>query len=109
IVAISAFVGAHDDHVLLATPTSSFTAHPYLHENLPYKPSDLLPIARVSNTLINIAVPVSLNIGSLAELVALTRAQPGKLNWPALTGALDFLFAGVLPPHDLPVTCLPYL
>ena len=28
IVAISAFVGAHDDHVLLATPTSSFTAHP---------------------------------------------------------------------------------
>src|SRR3977135_2932916 len=31
--AISAFVNAHDDHLLLATPTSSFTAHPYLHEN----------------------------------------------------------------------------
>jgi hypothetical protein len=28
LVAISAFVSAHDDHVLLATPTSSFTAHP---------------------------------------------------------------------------------
>src|SRR6266536_3179978 len=28
IVAISAFVGSHDDHVLLASPTSSFTAHP---------------------------------------------------------------------------------
>jgi len=26
IVAINAFVGAHDDHVLLLTPTSSFTA-----------------------------------------------------------------------------------
>src|SRR5262249_49191815 len=71
--ALSAFVAAPDDHVRLATPTSSFPAPPYLHENLPYKPSDLLPIARVSNTLINIAVPVSLNIGSLAELVALTR------------------------------------
>jgi hypothetical protein len=54
IVAISAFVSAHDDHILLSTPTSSFTAHPYLHDNLPYKPSDLLPIARVSNTLITI-------------------------------------------------------
>ena len=107
-VAISAFVGAHDDHVLLATPTSSFTAHPYLHENLPYKPSDLLPIARVSNTLITIAVPVSLNIGSLAELVALTRAQPGKLNWAGVTGALDFLLAGFLKRQNLTMTKVPY-
>src|SRR5271165_4547297 len=30
IVAISSFLSAHDDHVLLASPTSSFTAHPYL-------------------------------------------------------------------------------
>src|SRR5215813_1474116 len=30
IVAISAFVGVRDDHVLLSSPTSSFTAHPYL-------------------------------------------------------------------------------
>ena len=107
-VAISAFVGAHDDHVLLATPTSSFTAHPHLHENLPYKPSDLLPIARVSNTLITIAVPVSLNIGSLAELVALTRAQPAKLNWAGVTGALDFLFAGFLKRQNLTMTKVPY-
>src|ERR1700737_921353 len=42
IVAISTFVGAHDDHVLLASPSSSFTAHPYLHDTLPYKPGDLL-------------------------------------------------------------------
>ena len=108
IVAISAFVGAHDDHILLASPTSSFTAHPYLHENLPYKPSDLLPIARVSNTLITIAVPVSLNIGSLAELVALTRAQPAKLNWAGVTGALDFLFAGFLKRQNLTMTKVPY-
>ena len=33
IVAITSFLGAHDDHVLLAAPTSSFTAHPYPHEN----------------------------------------------------------------------------
>ena len=74
IVAISTFVNAHDDYVLLCSPTSAFTAHPYLHENLPYKPSDLLPIARVSNTIITLAVPASLNVGSVADLVALARA-----------------------------------
>src|ERR1700753_3846319 len=38
LVAINAFVGAHDDHVLLFAPSSSFTAHPFLHDSLPYKP-----------------------------------------------------------------------
>src|SRR5947209_14163280 len=94
IVAISAFVNAHDDHVLLCSPSSSFTAHPYLHDNLPYKASDLAPIVRVSNTIITIAVPASLQVNSFADLVAMARAQPGKLNWAGTTGALDFSFAG---------------
>src|SRR5262249_31447750 len=37
VVAVGTFVSAHDDHILLVSPTSSFTAHPFLHENLPYK------------------------------------------------------------------------
>ena len=108
IVAIGAFVSAHDDHVLLMTPTSSFTAHPYLHDNLPYKPSDLLPVARVSNTIISIAVPTSLEARSLEHLIGLTRGQPGKLNWAGVTGALDFLFAGFLHRHGLNMTKVPY-
>src|SRR5262249_56955906 len=85
-----------DDHVLLASPTSSFTAHPFVYKNLPYKPEDLQPIARVSNTIIVIAAPADLPVQSLADLVALARAQPGKLNWAGTTGAIDFLVAGVL-------------
>jgi tripartite-type tricarboxylate transporter receptor subunit TctC len=108
IVAITALISAHDDHVLLDSPTSSFTAHPYLHDNLPYKPSDLLPIARISNTIITLAVPTSLNVGSLAELVALARREPGKLNWAGVTGALDFLFAGFLKSEGLSMTKVPY-
>ena len=108
IVAISSFVGARDDHVLLSSPTSSFTAHPYLHDSLPYKPSDLAPIARVSNTLITIGVPASLNVGSLAELIALARTQPGKLNWAGTTGALDFVYAGFLKGAGLDMTKVPY-
>src|SRR3984893_15164234 len=80
LVAINAFVTAHDAHVLLFAPSSSFTAHPFLHDNLPYKPSDLVPITRVSNTLIAIAAPVTMQVDSLRDLVAMTRAQPGALN-----------------------------
>src|SRR6202012_2272859 len=96
LVAINAFVSAHDDHVLLCAPSSSFTAHPFLHENLPYKPSDLVPITRISNTLIAISVPIGMNVASLGDLIALARAQPGTLDWAGVTGAHEFVFAGWL-------------
>jgi tripartite-type tricarboxylate transporter receptor subunit TctC len=108
IVAINAFVSAHDDHVLLFSPTSSFTAHAYLHDNLPYQPSDLVPITRVSNTIITISVPASLNVNSLKELAAMARAEPGKLNWAGVTGALDFVFAGWLKQEGLNINKVPY-
>jgi tripartite-type tricarboxylate transporter receptor subunit TctC len=108
IVAITAFVSAHDDHTLLYSPASTFTAHPFLHDKLPYEQSDLLPIARVSNTLVVIVAPTSLKVGSLAELVALVRAQPGKLNWATATGISDFLFASFLKDANLDMSKVPY-
>jgi tripartite-type tricarboxylate transporter receptor subunit TctC len=108
IVAINAFVSAHDDHVLLFSPTASFTAHPYLHDDLPYQASDLAPIARVSNTLIGVGVPVGLKPNSITELVAMARDQPGQLNWAGVTGALDFVFAGWLKREGLNINKVPY-
>jgi len=108
LVAINAFVTAHDDHVLLFAPSSSFTAHPFLHADLPYQPSDLVPITRVSNTIITISVPVGLKADSLKDLTALARAEPGKLNWAGVTGALDFVFAGWLQQEGLNINKVPY-
>ncbi|HTV27494.1 MAG TPA: tripartite tricarboxylate transporter substrate binding protein [Xanthobacteraceae bacterium] len=108
VVAINAFVTAHDDHVLLFSPSSSFTAHPYLHGDLPYKPGDLVPITRVSNTIIAISVPVSLQIDTFKQLVERARAEPGKLNWAGVTGALDFMFEGWLKREGLNITKVPY-
>ena len=31
-------------------PAASFTAHPYLHDKLPYDPRELSPVARISAT-----------------------------------------------------------
>jgi tripartite-type tricarboxylate transporter receptor subunit TctC len=108
LVAISAFVGANDDHVLLAAPSGSFTAHPFTYKNLPYKPADLLPIARVSNTIVVMATPASLEVKSLAELVAMARAQPGKLNWAGTTSSNEFLFAAFLKNAGLSMSKVPY-
>jgi tripartite-type tricarboxylate transporter receptor subunit TctC len=108
LVAISAFVTANDDHVLLAAPSGSFTAHPFIYKNLPYKPADLLPIARISNTIIVMAAPASLEVKSPAELVTMARAQPGKLNWAGTTGSNEFLFAAFLKNAGLDMSKVPY-
>ncbi len=107
-VAITAFLGAHDDHTLLFAPTSTFTAHPILHRKLPYDPHDLVPIARITNTLISISVPASLNVSSLDQLVALARREPGRLNRASITGALDLVLSGFLKGLDLEVAKVPY-
>jgi tripartite-type tricarboxylate transporter receptor subunit TctC len=108
IVAINAFVSAKDDHVLLLSPSSSFIAHPWTHENRPYKSEDLTPISRVSNTIIGISVPKELPVNSFQELVALAKSKPGELNWAGMTGALDFNFAGWLKVANLDMKKVPY-
>jgi len=108
IVAIAAFVGAKDDHVLLMSPTSAFTAHPFLHDNLPYRPEDLAPIARVSNTFVGITVPSASPANSLDELIALLRAKPGELNWAGVTGANAFMFEAWLNANKLDMKKVPY-
>src|SRR5262245_16418436 len=108
LVAVNAVISANDDHVLLASPTSALTAHPYVLQHMPYKDSDLLPIARGWNVVIVIAVPASMEAKSLQELVAMARAKPGKLNWAGTTGAIDFLFAGFLKQNKLDMARVPY-
>ncbi len=108
LVAIGAFVNAHDDHVLWYGPSGSFISHPYLHDTLPYKPSDLVPIAQVSNTIIVLAVPTALHVDTMAALVARAKAEPGKLNWAGVTGTNDFMFSGWLTLQHLEMTKVPY-
>ena len=108
IVAITAFLGANDDHVFLMAPTSTFTAHPFLHERLPYDLKDLMPIARVSNTIVAVGVPTSSGINSVDDLIGRAKQEPGKLNSASATGANDFVVAGFLKLKGAEVTRVPY-
>ena len=108
IIAITAVIAAHDDHVLLFAPASTFTAHPYLHDKLPYNINDLVPIARVTNTLIALGVPTTLGVASIKELAAKIKATPGKLNYASVTGANDLLFELFLKTEKLQMAKVPY-
>ena len=107
-LAITAVLNAHDDHVLLFAPASTFTAHTLLHDKLPYDPKDLTPIARVTNTLIALGVPADLNVTTVKELAAKIKAEPGKLNYASVTGANDLLFAAWLKTEKLDMAKVPY-
>ena len=108
LVAIQAFVAANDDHTLLFAASGSFTVHPYQYDKLPYTPADLVPIARVSNTILATGVPDVMKIGTLKEFVARARAAPGKFNAAVVPGITEFTFDYFVKTEGLSITKVPY-
>src|SRR5215468_3423423 len=108
LVAIQAFLGANDDHTFLFTPSGSFTVHPYQYDKLPYAPADLVPIARVSNTILALGTPTSRNINTLKDFVERARAEPGRLNAALVPGITEFTFDYFLKTEGLNVAKIPY-
>jgi tripartite-type tricarboxylate transporter receptor subunit TctC len=108
VVAISSVINANDDHVLLWGPSAAFTAHPYTHAKIPYDIREIIPIVRVSNTLVVITVANSLKATTMAELAQRARAEPGKLNYASVTGLNDFLFQAFVKDAKLEMVRVPY-
>ena len=109
LVAVTAFVGARDDHTLLFSFGGPVTVNPVLHEKLPYDPErDLVPIVSASDSFLAIAVGAALNINSLAELANRARAEPGKLNWAATPGMPQFAFTGFVTGAKLDMVQVAY-
>jgi tripartite-type tricarboxylate transporter receptor subunit TctC len=108
LVAIQAFVSANDDHTLLCSPSGSFTVHPYQYDKLPYAPADLVPIARISNTILAVGVPASMSITTLAQFVQRARAQPGQFNAAVVPGITEFTFDYFVKTSGLSIQKVPY-
>ena len=92
--------------VLIASP-ASISVNPALNPKLGYKPSDLLPITKVSTSPLVVVVNPALPVGSLRDLINYAKANPGKLNYatsgvgsaPHFGGALFSQIAGVEMVH----------
>jgi tripartite-type tricarboxylate transporter receptor subunit TctC len=109
IIAVAAMISARDDHTLLYTNGGPVTSNPFSHDKLPYDPvRDLVPISSGSDVFVAVSGPASLDVKSLAGFVDLARSQPGKLNWGATPGALDYLVPGFLKDAGLAVAHVSY-
>ena len=108
VLAINAVIAAKDDHTLLYGPSSSFVGHPYTLDKVPYDRNELVPVARVSNTVVVLAAPASLKVQTLKELMQMVRAEPGKLNYASVAQLYDIMMAAYLKSAGLDMTRVTY-
>jgi tripartite-type tricarboxylate transporter receptor subunit TctC len=109
ILAVTTFLGAHDNHTLLLSFAGVISINPYVHDKLPYDPAaDLVPICPVADYFLAVAASPSLNVSTLEDLVKLARAQPGKLNWAASPGLPEYVFASLQKSAAIDMTEVAY-
>lgn len=109
LVSLDAFVGARDDHTLWFGPAAIANVLPYEHDTLPFDPKrDIVPIVSVSQVVLAVSMPGMMNVGSIDHLVAMARAEPGKLNAAAANGISDFLLFGFIKNMGLNIVKVPY-
>src|SRR5256884_7620280 len=73
---------AADGYTLLMGGNPSLVINPSLYETLPFDPlRDFAPISQVFIAANVLAVPPELPVKTVAELVALAKAEPGKLSY----------------------------
>ncbi len=109
LIAINAFIAANDDHVLLYASSASFLAHPYTQDKLSYDlERDLAPIARLTDTVLSVAVPGSAPYRTIADFVSAARTAPEKHNAAAAAGLLEFTLDAFLKSEKLDAKKVPY-
>ena len=109
LLSLNAFVDAHDDHTFWFGPAGTFNVLPFEHDKIPFDiRRDIVPIASVSQVVLAVSMPAAMNVNSVDELVALARAQPGKLNAAAAQGISDFLLFGFAKKLGLDIVKVPY-
>ncbi len=108
IVAITTFLNANDDHTFLFAPAGNFTVHPFIYSQLPYDPKELIPIARVSNTILAVAVKAGTPYTTIKDFTEAARAAPGKFNAAMVQGITEFTFWGYEHAEGLEIVQVPY-
>ncbi len=78
---------AAPDGYTIGLVASSHVGNPYSYKRVPFDTlNDLLPVTQTANVQLGLAVHPKLNVNNVRELVALLKAQPGKVDF-ASTGA----------------------
>jgi tripartite-type tricarboxylate transporter receptor subunit TctC len=100
-----------DGYTLLLTAQSAQTINPALYRKIPFDPvKDFAPIMTVATAPYLLAVNPNVPANNLRELIALAKANPGKLNIASAgNGTLNHLMAEMLKSAEgLQITHVPY-
>ena len=82
LAAAAAAKATPDGHTLLVSGPSTVITAPYMFSKLDYDPEkDLVPLALLGAGAFVVAVNPSLPVNNIADLIALAKAQPGKLSY----------------------------
>ena len=108
IIAIQAYLGANDDHVLMFGPSGGFVVHPFLYSKLPYNQADIIPIARLSTTILAVAVKKDAPYNNLKQFTEAARAAPATFNSGLVQGITELTFWGYQHHEKLQITQVPY-
>jgi tripartite-type tricarboxylate transporter receptor subunit TctC len=85
IAAVAVQKSAPDGYTLLMAPTPTMAVNVALYKNLPYEPlTDFVPLALLGQTPFVLIVHPDLPVKSVAELIAYSKANPGKLTFASV-------------------------
>ena len=89
---------APDGYTLLFASDSTFTVNPHLYAQLPYDPlRDFVPVAQVVTFHQLLVASPSLHARTVPELVALARAEPGRITYASFgAGSAPHLLSELL-------------
>ncbi|MGQ0653288.1 MAG: Bug family tripartite tricarboxylate transporter substrate binding protein, partial [Betaproteobacteria bacterium] len=82
-----------DGYTLLVADVGQIAINPHLFSKLPYDPmKDLAPVSLIGTSALYLVAHPSVRASSFRELVALAKAEPGKLNYGSSgTGSIHHL------------------
>jgi tripartite-type tricarboxylate transporter receptor subunit TctC len=86
-----------DGYTVLLCNTSMFTINPHTFASLPYDPDkSFKPVSNFLGAAMVMAVNASVPANNVAEFVAWTKANPGKVSFASFTAGNSSHFAGVI-------------
>jgi tripartite-type tricarboxylate transporter receptor subunit TctC len=102
---------APDGYLLAEVSSSTHVLNPHTTANIPYDPvKDFVPITLLVRVPTLLAVPASLPVNSLAELIEFAKKKPGGLSYgSAGVGSAPHITAALLAKSSgVPMTHVPY-
>jgi tripartite-type tricarboxylate transporter receptor subunit TctC len=104
-------IKAQPDGYTLLFNNETLVVAPSVSKNVPYDVlRDLVPVGMVAESFIVVGVHTSVNATSLRELVAMAKAQPGKLSYSSCGNGTIMHLAGELLKQsaEIDITHVPY-